>query len=120
LFIGTRIQSQRLARCGLQTRCSRGEPELLERINRRQLKELIEVLTNRGNWTFAYLGSDPSTFTEAADMGVPSHRTRSYRRPSAGMVGAHAAASLSTSRSMASNKLQDEHFCEGVEESISG
>jgi hypothetical protein len=36
------------------------------------------------------------------------------------MVGAHAAASLSTSRSMASNKLQDEHFCEGAEESISG
>jgi hypothetical protein len=36
------------------------------------------------------------------------------------MVGAHAAASLSTRRSMASDRLQDEHFCAGVEESISG
>jgi hypothetical protein len=81
-------------------------------INREQLRTLIAELTNRGNWTFAYLGSDPSTFDEAGGIGVAAGSTQAYSADKHGTVSAYATASLSTNRWMDSAKSSDSAFFE--------
>jgi hypothetical protein len=65
--------------------------------SRAQAIAVIDRLKAKGTWTFAYIGSDPSTWAEAGAYGFASGSTWTYTPTYGGTVSAYAIVSESMS-----------------------
>lgn len=55
-----------------------GQENASKEFNKNTIFKLLEQKTEQGNWTFVYMGSDPSTWGEAMSIGIPKGSTMSY------------------------------------------
>lgn len=62
-----------------------------------KIKEMIEARQKSDKWAFIYLGADVNAFHEASSMGINLSNAAGYRKTSAGIATAYAAAGSTVS-----------------------
>lgn len=62
-------------------------------VSRQQVKSAIERQTNQYRWQFVYLGADPTTFAEAASLGISAQSSSKYQANSVGVSAVYVQAS---------------------------